>query len=125
MLVLVSVHVVTNLFLQIHYKHIVTIQISLLKSHQSYTKTRNYFCLLHSNDLNGNCISQLMYVLSRSMCVILDGGFGLDIGFIDHLYTRLGTTSNCSATADLRNSQITTAPANIFQTFASSPAVSG
>jgi hypothetical protein len=32
-------------------------------------------------------------------------GFGLDFGFIDHLYTRLGTTS--SATANLNNSQIT------------------
>jgi hypothetical protein len=31
-------------------------------------------------------------------------GFGLDIGFIDHLYTRLGTTCNYSAAANLHNS---------------------
>jgi hypothetical protein len=37
-------------------------------------------------------------------------GFGLVNGFIDHLYTRLGITSNYSVTADLHNSQITTAP---------------
>jgi hypothetical protein len=30
-------------------------------------------------------------------------------GFIDHVYTRLGTTSNYSATANLHNSQIATA----------------
>jgi hypothetical protein len=27
-------------------------------------------------------------------------GFGLDIGFIDHLYIQLGTTSTYSATAN-------------------------
>jgi hypothetical protein len=31
-------------------------------------------------------------------------------GFIDHLYTLLGIISNYSATANLHNSQITTAP---------------
>jgi hypothetical protein len=46
-------------------------------------------------------------------------GFGLVNGFIDHLDTRLETTSNYSATADLHNPQITTAPAKPFQ-----PAVS-
>jgi hypothetical protein len=35
-------------------------------------------------------------------------------GFIEHLYTRLGTTSNYSATTDLYNSQITTEPAKPF-----------
>jgi hypothetical protein len=35
-------------------------------------------------------------------------------GFIDHLYTPLGTTSNYSATADLHTLQITTAPAKPF-----------
>jgi hypothetical protein len=38
-------------------------------------------------------------------------GFGVDIRFIDHLCTRLGTASNYSATPNLHNSQITTAPA--------------
>jgi hypothetical protein len=41
-------------------------------------------------------------------------GFGLDIEFIDHSYTRLGTTSNYSTTANLHNSQITTALAKHF-----------
>jgi hypothetical protein len=36
-------------------------------------------------------------------------GCGLDIGFIDHLYTPLETASNCSAIADLHSLQITTA----------------
>jgi hypothetical protein len=44
-------------------------------------------------------------------------------GFIDHFNTRLGTTSNYSATANLHNSQITTAPAKIFQAAVSSLAV--
>jgi hypothetical protein len=39
---------------------------------------------------------------------------GLDIGFIDHLYTPLGTTRNYSAIADLHNLQITTAAAKPF-----------
>jgi hypothetical protein len=41
-------------------------------------------------------------------------GFILDIGFIDHFYTRLGITSNYRATANLQNSEITTAPAKPF-----------
>jgi hypothetical protein len=36
-------------------------------------------------------------------------------GFIDHLYTRLGSTSTYSTTAKLHNSQITTAPAKNFR----------
>jgi hypothetical protein len=36
-------------------------------------------------------------------------------GFIDHLYTRLGTTSNYGATADLHTLQITTANTKSFQ----------
>jgi hypothetical protein len=35
-------------------------------------------------------------------------------GFIDHLYTPLGTASNYSPTADLHNTQITTEPAKRF-----------
>jgi hypothetical protein len=38
----------------------------------------------------------------------------LDIGFIDNLYIRLGTTSNYSATFNLHNSQMTTAHAKSF-----------
>jgi hypothetical protein len=41
-------------------------------------------------------------------------GYGLENGFIDHLYTPLGTTSNYSATANFHNSQTTTAPAKPF-----------
>jgi hypothetical protein len=41
-------------------------------------------------------------------------GFGLDIGFIDHLFAQLRTTSNYSAIATLHNSQITTATAKPF-----------
>jgi hypothetical protein len=36
-------------------------------------------------------------------------------GFIDHLYTRLGTTSNCNAIADLPTLQITRAHAKSSQ----------
>jgi hypothetical protein len=51
-------------------------------------------------------------------------GYGLDIGFIDHLYATLGTTSNYSANANLHNSQITTAPTKpSFQPAVSSTAV--
>jgi hypothetical protein len=45
------------------------------------------------------------YVLSR-VYVTMDG--------VDYLHTPLGTTANYSATANLHNSQITTAPAKPF-----------
>jgi hypothetical protein len=41
-------------------------------------------------------------------------GIGLDIGFTDHLYTSLGTTSNYSAIANLHALQVTTAQAKPF-----------
>jgi hypothetical protein len=41
-------------------------------------------------------------------------GYGLDIGFIDALYTPLGTTGNYSTTANLHTLQFTTAPAKPF-----------
>jgi hypothetical protein len=41
-------------------------------------------------------------------------GYGLLNGFIDHLYTRLGSTSHYSAIANLHTLQITTAPAKAF-----------
>jgi hypothetical protein len=41
-------------------------------------------------------------------------GFRFDIGFIDHLNTRLISTSNYCATTNLHNLQITTAPAKPF-----------
>jgi hypothetical protein len=41
-------------------------------------------------------------------------GYGMLNGFIDLLYTPLGTTSNYNAIANLYNSQITRAPAKPF-----------
>jgi hypothetical protein len=41
-------------------------------------------------------------------------GYGLDIGFIDHLYTPLVSTSNYSVTVNQHTLQITTAPAKPF-----------
>jgi hypothetical protein len=38
-------------------------------------------------------------------------------GVVDHLYSRLGTTSNYSATDNLHNLQITTAPAKHFPAY--------
>jgi hypothetical protein len=38
------------------------------------------------------------------MCVTIDGGLDLVNGFIDHLHTRLGTTSNYNATVNLHKS---------------------
>jgi hypothetical protein len=46
--------------------------------------------------------------------VIIERGCGLENGFIDHLYTRLGTARNYSAIANLYNSQIATAHAKPF-----------
>jgi hypothetical protein len=43
--------------------------------------------------------------------------FGLDIGFIDHSYTRLLSISNYSAPANLHNSQITTVYAKSYPAF--------
>jgi hypothetical protein len=53
-------------------------------------------------------------ILLHIMCVTIDGVFGLVIGFIDHLYARLGTTGNYSVIDNHHNSQITTAPAKHF-----------
>jgi hypothetical protein len=44
-------------------------------------------------------------------------GFGLDIGFTDHLYAQLGTTNNCSAIANLHILQINRGHAKYFPTF--------
>jgi hypothetical protein len=43
-------------------------------------------------------------------------GYGFTIGFIHHLCTPLGTTSNYSAIANLHNSQIITPPTKPFPT---------
>jgi hypothetical protein len=50
-------------------------------------------------------------------------GFGLEIGFIDHINTRLVTTINYSTIAYLHTLQITTAHAKSFQCAVSSPVV--
>jgi ethanolamine utilization microcompartment shell protein EutS len=60
--------------------------------------------------------------LSR-VWVTIDG-FELVIGFIDHFNTRLVTTLNYSAIADLQNLQISTAHAKYFQFAMCSPVVS-
>jgi hypothetical protein len=49
-------------------------------------------------------------------------GFELDVGFIGHLYTQLGTTSSYSTITNLRNSQITTTP-TVSSSLLSSPAI--
>jgi hypothetical protein len=53
------------------------------------------------------------FILSRSMCVSIDGVW-IGKWIYWHLYTWLETTSNYSATANLHNSQITTAPDKPF-----------
>jgi hypothetical protein len=53
----------------------------------------------------------------------LDGVFGLDIGFIDHLNIQLVITLNYSSIADLHTLQITTAHAKSFQFALPSPVV--
>jgi hypothetical protein len=50
-------------------------------------------------------------------------GFKLDVGFVEHIYTQLGTTSNYSIITDLPTLKITTAPAKPFQPAVSSPTV--
>jgi hypothetical protein len=47
-------------------------------------------------------------------------GFGLDIGFTDHLNTQLVTTLNYSAIANFHTLYITTAHAKTFQSFVTS-----
>jgi hypothetical protein len=42
-------------------------------------------------------------------------GFGLDIRFIDHSYTRIGTTRNYSAMANLHNKKSPQHPLSLFQ----------
>jgi hypothetical protein len=55
-------------------------------------------------------------ILSRTCSMECDyrRGFRLDVGFIDHLCTHFGTTSNYSAIANLHTSQITIAHAKSF-----------
>jgi hypothetical protein len=55
--------------------------------------------------------------------VTTDGGFGLDIGFIDHFNIQPVITLNYSAIVNFHNSQLTTARAKLFQPAVSSPAV--
>jgi hypothetical protein len=50
-------------------------------------------------------------------------GFGLVNGFIDYLYSQVVTITNYSATANLYNSQITTAPTKTFHPAVSSQAI--
>jgi hypothetical protein len=50
-------------------------------------------------------------------------GFGLEIEFTDHFYTRLMITLNYSAIAELHNLQITIAHAKTFQSAVPSPVV--
>jgi hypothetical protein len=52
----------------------------------------------------------LLVLLLSTICV---AGCGLVNGFIDHLHTQLGTTTNYSAIANPHNSQITTGPAKL------------
>jgi hypothetical protein len=65
------------------------------------------------------CYSFCLLCSMESMCCHIlwsdyRWGFGLDIGFIDHLYTRVGTANNYSTITNLHNSQITTAPTKSF-----------
>jgi predicted MPP superfamily phosphohydrolase len=51
-------------------------------------------------------------------------GFGLETGFIDHFNTRLMTTRNYSAIANLQILQITTTHSKFFQSAVFSPVLS-
>jgi hypothetical protein len=73
-----------------------------------------YFRLL-SLRLQNYIWSVCFYILSRSISDYRRG-LGLVIGFIDHLCTQLGTTSNCSSIAILHNLQIITAQAKYYPT---------
>jgi hypothetical protein len=55
-------------------------------------------------------VNEKSTVLSRSMECDCRRGLGLHIAFIDHLYTRQGSTRSYSPTANLHNSQINTVP---------------
>jgi hypothetical protein len=58
---------------------------------------------------NLRVISSLLYTVMINYCRVYEcgyrRGFGLVIGFADHLYTCLGTTSNYSAIADFHTLQ--------------------
>jgi hypothetical protein len=63
------------------------------------------------------------FMLSRSICVNMDAVCVVEWIYWLLISHRLGTTSNCSTTANLHNSQITTALFKVFQPAVSSPAV--
>jgi hypothetical protein len=57
----------------------------------------------------------LLYIkYCHVFAVLLSTRYGLANGFVDHLHTPLGTTSNYSVIADLQTLQITTTPAKAF-----------
>jgi hypothetical protein len=61
-------------------------------------------------------------VLSRIMCETFDG-FGLEIGFIDHINSRLVTTLNYNTIADYHILHITTTHTKSYQSSVSSSVV--
>jgi hypothetical protein len=75
---------------------------------------------IHSGEFSMSLYScaqdQILIILSRSMSDCRQS-FGLDIGFIDHLHTQLGTTSNYSAIANLHNLKATTAHTKSFPAY--------
>jgi hypothetical protein len=68
---------------------------------------------------NRKAFTHIDTVTCRGLCVTYKTGFGLDIGFIDTLYTQIGTTGNYSAIADLHTLQFTVTHALGFSIFIS------
>jgi hypothetical protein len=83
-------------------------------------KNKNTLCAIHDIRIWGFVRWHVYIVKCKSD---YRRGFGLGIGFLDHLNTRLMATLNYSAIADLHTLQITTANANSFQYAVSSPVV--
>jgi hypothetical protein len=81
------------------------------------TKEMNYSDA-GENYITGSYISYIVTCMSD-----YQRGFGLEIKFIDHFNTRLVTTLNYSAIANLHILQITTAHSTPFQCAMSSPIV--
>jgi hypothetical protein len=67
------------------------------------------FCMHFSFTMRAKCI-----IIVTCMCDWLQTGFELVNGFTNQSYTRFVITSNYRVTANIHNSQITTAPAKSF-----------
>jgi hypothetical protein len=102
-----------------YFKHIILI---ILPTKLPSVNIVYYYSLQVSPLFQGHHVVQMLKYCHVLGYVTLNG-IWIGDGFIYHLYIPPGTTSNYSTTANLHNSQITTASAKPFSSLLSSTAI--